>query len=42
MCLSQNSIAPHRNCSKTFLNCVLAENHLHVIEIIIREFQIVS
>ena len=41
-CLSRNSIASHRNFSKTFPNCVLAEIQLPLIEIITRQFQIVS
>ena len=42
MCLSRNSIAPHRYYSKTFPNCVLAEIQLHLVEIILRQFQILS
>ena len=40
--LSQNSIASHRNWSNTITNCVLAKISLHLIEIIIKFFQIVS
>ena len=39
---SQNSIALHRNYSKTIPYCVLAETQLHLIDIILRHFQIVS
>ena len=42
MCLSQNSIASRRNYSKTVSKCVLAKNPLHLIEFILRQFQIVS
>ena len=41
-CLSRNSIASHRNYSKTIPNCVLAEIQLPLIEIVLRQFQIVS
>ena len=40
--LGRNSIASHRNSSKTIPNCVLYEIHLHLVEIIPRQFQIVS
>ena len=39
---SRNSIAPHRKHSKTIPNFVLAKIHLHLIEIILRQFQILS
>ena len=42
LCLSQNSIAPHLNFSNTFPNYVLAQIHSLLIEIILRQFQLVS
>ena len=42
LCLSRNSIASHRNFSKTILNCVITEIQLPRIEILLRLFQIVS
>ena len=42
LCLRQNSIASDRNYCRTFTNCVLAENPLHLIEIILRAFQNVA
>ena len=42
MCLSQNSIAFHRNYFRTIPNCVLAEFPLHLIDIFQRQCQIVS
>ena len=38
----RNSIAPHLYYSKTFPKCVLAEIQLHLVEIILRQFQILS
>ena len=40
MCRNRNSIASHRNSSKTIPKCVLAEIQLHLIENILRQFQI--
>ena len=40
--LSWNLISSHRSCSKTFPNCVLGIFQLHLIENILRQFQIVS
>ena len=42
LCLGRNSVASHRHFSKTIPNGVLAENQLHLIGIILRQFQIVS
>ena len=42
MSLSRNSIASHRNHSKTIPSVVLAKIPLHFIEIILGQFQIVS
>ena len=42
MCLSGNSIGFDRNYSKTIPNCVLVENQLNLIEIILRKCQIVT
>ena len=42
LCLSQNSIAPQLIYSNTFSNCVIAQIHLLLIEIILRQFLIVS
>ena len=42
LCLSRNSIASHRNYSKTIPSCYLAEIQLPLIDIILRKFQIVS
>ena len=42
ICQGRNSIAPHRKHSKTIPICVLAEIRLHLIEIILRQTQIVS
>ena len=39
---SRNSIAPHRNYSKTIPLCVLAEVQLPLIENVLRQFQNVS
>ena len=38
----RNSIASHRNCSKTILNCVVTEIQLPLIEIFLTQFQILS
>ena len=42
LCLSRNSIAPQRKDSKTMPICVLAEIQFLLIEIVLRQFQIVS
>ena len=42
MCLSQTPIASQRKSSKTIPNCVLAKFQSHLIESILRQFQIVS
>ena len=42
LCLSQNSKVPHRNYSQTSPKCALAEIQLHLVEIILRQFQSVS
>ena len=42
LCVSQNSIASHRNFSTTIPNFVLAQIQLHLIEILLREFQMLS
>ena len=42
MSRSRNSFAPRRNFSKTFPNGDLAEIPLHLIEIILRQFQNVA
>ena len=42
MRLSQNSIASHRNCSEAIPNCVSAKIQLHLIDIFLRQFQMVS
>ena len=42
LCLGRNSVASHRNYSKTIPNCVLAKIQLHFIGIILRQLQIVS
>ena len=42
ICRSRISITPHRKFSKTIPNCLLAEVQLHLIEIILRQFQVVS
>ena len=42
LCLSRKSIACHRFYLKTFLNCVLVEIHLHLNEIILTPFWVVS
>ena len=41
-CLSRISIETQRIYSETTSNCVLVENELHRIEVILRQFQIVS
>ena len=35
LCHNRNSIASHRNCSKTIPKCLLAKIQLHSIEIIL-------
>ena len=42
MSLGRNSIESHRLYSKTIPNCVLAKIQLHLVEIILRQFQSVS
>ena len=42
MRLSRNSMASDWNCSKTIPNCVWAGIQLHLIEILLRQFRIVS
>ena len=42
MSLSRNSFASQRNHSKTVPNCLVAEIQKHLIEVILRQFQIVS
>ena len=42
LCLGRISTASHRNYSNTIPNRVLAKNQLHLFEIILRQFQIVS
>ena len=39
---SRNSLSSHRSCSKFFPNCVPAERQWHLIEYILKQFQIVS
>ena len=41
MCLSRNSIASHRNYSKTNPYFVLAEIQFHLIKVVLRHFRIV-
>ena len=42
LCLSQNSIESDRNYSKSIPNGVLAKFYFHLLEIILRNYQIVS
>ena len=42
MSLSRNSFASHRNNSKTIPTYVIAEIQLHLVEIILKQFQILS
>ena len=42
MSLSRSSFASHRNYSKTYPGFLLAKIQLHLIETILRQFQIVS
>ena len=42
MRLSRSSMASDWNCSKTIRNCVWAGIQLHLIEILLRQFRIVS
>ena len=42
LCLSQNSIASRWKYSKTVPKCVFTENQLHLIEIFLRQFHMVS
>ena len=42
MCISQIPIASYQECSKTIPLCVLVKYQLHLIENVLKEFQIIS